>query len=572
MNNFAENNPILLKEWDYTKNNEIGIYPTNVAPHSEKKVWWICPNCGNSYRAAISHRSNGTACPKCANEMKTSFGEQAIYFYLSKLFKAENRWNVTGSEVDIFLYDLSVGIEYDGEFYHTGDESIKREKEKYDYLKNELGIKLIRVKENFKKIKLESNADYTIEINKKNYDHEIPNVIYKIIKYINSIYGTDFEIEVDLKKDRQLIYQQYIIQKRENSIEVLYPELLKEWDYEKNKIKPSSVTPGSYKMIWWKCEKEHNYEQQVANHIKGARCPICANQKALKGYNDLETRHPELLKEWDYEKNNKKPDQILPFTNKKYYWICPNGHSYLATPNSRLRGRGCPICIGKQIQIGYNDLKTLKPELLKEWDYEKNKKGPECYTLGSDCKVYWICPKGHNYSAIISHRVKGTGCPICNGKVILEGYNDFQSQRPDLLIDWDYENNEKAGIYPNKIHVTSMKYVYWRCHICGYKWKATLYGRCGQGKGCNVCSSKLAGQKHIDKIIATKGSLSDNYSILLREWDYEKNKLDPSKVTAGSHKRSYWICSKCGYKWNTEIRVRAIRKNGCPNCHNKILN
>lgn len=40
----------------------------------------------------------------------------------------------------------------------------------------------------------------------------------------------------------------------ENSFAVKYPELVEEWDYDKNcGISPYGVTPGSGKRIWWKC-------------------------------------------------------------------------------------------------------------------------------------------------------------------------------------------------------------------------------------------------------------------------------------------------------------------------------
>lgn len=53
------------------------------------------------------------------------------------------------------------------------------------------------------------------------------------------------------------------------------------------------------------------------------------------------------------------------------------------------------------------------------------------------------------------------------------------------------------------------------------------------------------------------------------EWDYIKNIIAPSKVTIGSHKKAWWKCNVCGYEWNTEIRVRAIRGSGCPICSKK---
>lgn len=35
-------NPELMVEWNWEKNNELGIYPHEITSHSGKKVWWKC--------------------------------------------------------------------------------------------------------------------------------------------------------------------------------------------------------------------------------------------------------------------------------------------------------------------------------------------------------------------------------------------------------------------------------------------------------------------------------------------------------------------------------------------------
>ena len=42
---------------------------------------------------------------------------------------------------------------------------------------------------------------------------------------------------------------------RENDRE----KLLAEWDYEKNSILPTQISPFNSKKVWWKCDKNHNY-------------------------------------------------------------------------------------------------------------------------------------------------------------------------------------------------------------------------------------------------------------------------------------------------------------------------
>lgn len=45
--------PNLVKEWDYAKNNALGIYPDKIRYGSNKKVWWVCKH-GHEWYASIS--------------------------------------------------------------------------------------------------------------------------------------------------------------------------------------------------------------------------------------------------------------------------------------------------------------------------------------------------------------------------------------------------------------------------------------------------------------------------------------------------------------------------------------
>ena len=71
-----------------------------------------------------------------------------------------------------------------------------------------------------------------------------------------------------------------------------------------------------------------------------------------------------------------------------------------------------------------NNLAVLYPGLIRQWDYEKNNGlTPQEVTAGSQKKVYWICEKGHSFDMDIRSRTKGQGCPYCNNRRILPGYN-----------------------------------------------------------------------------------------------------------------------------------------------------
>ena len=116
---------------------------------------------------------------------------------------------------------------------------------------------------------------------------------------------------------------------------------------------------------------------------------------------------PKLLREWNYDKNDVAPSDISIWSKDKVWWKCQKGHEWLASMNNRQKNVGCPYCSGKMPIIGITDLETTNPELIAEWDYEKNKIAPNEIKAGSGIKVWWICAKGHSWSDSPNHRKSG---------------------------------------------------------------------------------------------------------------------------------------------------------------------
>jgi len=68
-------NPSLANEWNHEKNN--GLTPVDVAPNSNKKVWWKCSK-GHEWQATIASRHSGCKCPYCAGRYVIK-GENDLY-------------------------------------------------------------------------------------------------------------------------------------------------------------------------------------------------------------------------------------------------------------------------------------------------------------------------------------------------------------------------------------------------------------------------------------------------------------------------------------------------------------
>jgi len=61
-----------------------------------------------------------------------------------------------------------------------------------------------------------------------------------------------------------------------NSLQSNYPELSKEFNVVKNKIDPRTVSYGSSKKVWWKCNKcNHEWMATVSSRTNGNGCPKC---------------------------------------------------------------------------------------------------------------------------------------------------------------------------------------------------------------------------------------------------------------------------------------------------------
>lgn len=135
----------------------------------------------------------------------------------------------------------------------------------------------------------------------------------------------------------------------------------------------------------------------------------------------LSITHPNLVMEWNYAKNNALciyPDKIRYGSHRKVWWICKHGHEWQSTIANRTgksQPRGCPVCSGRQVLVGFNDLATLNPTVASDWHPTKNGDlKPSDVTISSGRKVWWLCEHGHAWYASINNRTNlQSGCPVC---------------------------------------------------------------------------------------------------------------------------------------------------------------
>ncbi|MBR0092151.1 MAG: zinc-ribbon domain-containing protein [Lachnospiraceae bacterium] len=99
-----------------------------------------------------------------------------------------------------------------------------------------------------------------------------------------------------------------------------------------------------------------------------------------------------LMEEWDWEENEKRglnPSELTQGSGKEPRWVCAKGHKWDTTINHRTsRKSGCPYCSNKRILPGYNDLRSQRPDLMKEWDFAINVIDPSKVGIKSEKKAY----------------------------------------------------------------------------------------------------------------------------------------------------------------------------------------
>lgn len=94
-------------------------YSNSVYNGTYGKIEIICKKHGSFFQRANDHL-NGHGCPHCGNNK--SLGENEIIDYIKSLnasVNAGNRSILNGNELDIYLPSFSIGIEYNGLFWHS---------------------------------------------------------------------------------------------------------------------------------------------------------------------------------------------------------------------------------------------------------------------------------------------------------------------------------------------------------------------------------------------------------------------------------------------------------------------
>ncbi len=345
--------------------------------------------------------------------------------------------------------------------------------------------------------------------------------------------------------------------------------LIDEWDAEKNDAEGLYInkeSASSREKAWWEC-KEHghpykatiSYRAGIGRNI-GTGCPICTNKMVIEGYNDLASTHPDIAKEWDYDKNEEfTPNSVVAGSNRKVYWKCKNGHSWETTIAHRTKdGTGCPVCNNRQI--------SYPEKLIYLWMSKNfNKVYSRIKVDGFEYDIYVQDIKlAIEYNGYIWHNSE------YSKQRNKDKYNKASQEGVHLLTiseckEFKEDTNDFIYYY-NRPGYTD---------IDELLNKIKTYIR----KNYQVEIAKLAEE---DKILAYKisrgkvdtgMSLAEKYPDLATELHTTLNEgLNANELYCGTDQKVWWKCKRCGGEWKAAVNWRTHSGNGCPVCTNYIVN
>ena len=242
--------------------------------------------------------------------------------------------------------------------------------------------------------------------------------------------------------------------RNKNLLHIKNPDIFRQLHPTLNKdIDIYNLTCGDHRKCVWVCVRnsKHIWSSTVYNRKRSDCCYCFGN--AVNEENNLLALYPEVCKYWDYSRNQLGPENYLPKSEKKVWWICETGkHSWITKIDSKVnRDTECLVCLNRQVDET-NCLSTVRKDVLEWWDYNKNLEfAPDEVTPGSGRYAWFQCEKGHSWrTRIIAFCNKGTRCGKCNES---KGERECSRVLDKLNIEYSVQKT-----YPDLKNINKLKF------------------------------------------------------------------------------------------------------------------
>ena len=342
-----------------------------------------------------------------------------------------------------------------------------------------------------------------------------------------------------------------------NSFAALHPAILREWHPTKNGgLSPALLKPRSGKRIWWQCAEGHEWQATLHNRIGGTNCPYCSG-RLVTAETSLSALAPQTAREWHPTKNgNLRPDEVALNYSKRVWWQCKKGHEWQVSPNSRVKGTGCPFCNSVatsrlELRI-YTELKSLFKDVRHREKIKRRELDvflPEL-NLGIEIDgAYW-------------HRDKDAKDLQKNHAFATAGVDVLRLREGDSgLISADdirFHTSEKHLPIIKRLIAVILRTKRDRIKsveaLEKYLKKRTFINSREYNMLMELLPSPPPGE-----------SLRDKNPELSNQWHPTRNgAMTPSDFTSGSGEIVWWLCGH-GHEWKAQISSRN-KDTGCPYC------
>lgn len=550
--------PELIKWWNFSKNNEFNI--DDLTRGSNKVVWWTCPN-GHEFQKSIklkfrSYLKGKSDCIEC-NSLQYLHPEILSLWNYDKN-KDFNPNSISPHSSKFAWWQCKEGHEWKDSIINTTTRGncpycsgVRVSNE------NSLKFKYPDIAKQWHPNRNEGLNPHEVHAysNKKAWfvcekGHEWETVIgNRINRRTNKVSGCPYCSGHKLTK--------------ENSLEILYPNIAKEWHPTKNgNLLPILVASKSHKKVWWLCQKGHEWKTTISHRSNGSNCPEC-----------------------NKEKSTSFPEQILYFYLKKVFKDTLNRHTF--NVNNRIVEVDIFIPVlnlaieydGKLYHIDKKEADENKDILLSELNISLIRIRENGLPLLDTNSFQISCTYDYRYKymnlvlkQIINYihslnLEKKQRNSISKLVIDIERdkdkiYNTYLSTKksksigvlfPQLTEEWHPTKN--GQLTPFLFTKGSHYKAWWICSN-GHEWESYISNRT-KGAGCPYCSNNK---------VHKENSLSFVRPDIASQWDYEKNgDLTPEDVTKSANIRLWWICEK-GHSWDANLNARTGKNRGCPYC------
>ncbi len=324
------------------------------------------------------------------------------------------------------------------------------------------------------------------------------------------------------------------------------------------------VGRDSRKKSVWICHAGHVLDVSAVGREQASRsgCRACARKITVPGVNDIASTHPKAFMYWDHCANLVRGLRYWEVTGAREEmasWRCEKGHSFemfIMLFAEDPRCRRCYVPCQRVVDVARD-----YPQALPLWDSEGNAAFDIHSVVAKVDVLWWRCPKkGHLFDSTLRELfTRRQICPICSGRRIVPGVNDFQTLFPAKAEEFSLALN--GGVMPDTLSPGSQRRKYfWVCRKGGHVYTMTVHERV-LGFRCTQCTGRrlTAGETDFGTACPTEAA----------RWHSVANgNLTPRDVHRSSRLKAYftWLCDR---PYLCEVRfMRADRY--CRKCTDKL--